>query len=172
MPPREIVLHMDVAEVLRDHALPEWLWAHSERRAPRHQNRGEIEENGSPARLAGLHLISPFGSTRFLELKREGEDLTDDQEQLRFHCIRQAFLIRLPVRWTRRLPLWTLGVACASRSGVSHERQNHSLPERKTPPIAEFPDGYDAGIIFNALVVYRNDGLYSLVAPVQRSHRL
>ena len=43
------------------------------------------------------------------------------------------------------------------------------FPERKTPPnFAEFPDGYDAGIIFNALVVYRNDGLYSLVAPVQR----
>ena len=32
------------------------LGAYSERRAPRHQNRGEIEENGSPARLAGLHL--------------------------------------------------------------------------------------------------------------------
>jgi VRR-NUC domain len=88
---KESVLHTAVAKLLRDHCLPEWLWTHF----PAGERRDVI--TGARLKRMGLQrgwpdfiLISPHGSLRFLELKRQGEALSDDQEKFRVHCIRHG----------------------------------------------------------------------------------
>jgi hypothetical protein len=89
--PREIQLHLDVARVLRDHAVPEWLWWHTP--------NGELRDKRAAAKLRAMGvrpgvpdflLISPHGSVRLLELKRPGETLSDAQEEFRIHCVRHG----------------------------------------------------------------------------------
>jgi hypothetical protein len=45
---------------------------------------------GVMAGIPDIVLVSPYGSVRFLELKRAGETLSDSQENFRVHCIRQG----------------------------------------------------------------------------------
>jgi VRR-NUC domain len=89
--PREIVLHCAVSKLLRNHCLPEWLWWHTP--------NGELRTKIVAAKLKALGvkrgvpdivLISPCGSARFLEFKRQGGVLSDDQEEFRVHCLRHG----------------------------------------------------------------------------------
>ena len=51
--PKELALHMAVADVLRRFARPEWRWSHfPSRGASRHQDRLEVTSNGARAWLA------------------------------------------------------------------------------------------------------------------------
>ena len=79
--PKEIALHMAVADVLRRFARPDWRWSHFP--------SGELRDikTASKFRAMGLArgwpdfvLIDPSGRLHALELKRQGETLTDDQE--------------------------------------------------------------------------------------------
>jgi hypothetical protein len=89
--PREIKLHMDVAKILRDHALPEWLWWHTPNGELRDiRTASKLRQMGVRAGIADFTLVSPHGSVRFLELKREGQKLSDAQEDFRIHCIRHG----------------------------------------------------------------------------------
>jgi VRR-NUC domain len=91
--PKESKLQCDIAELLRCHALPSWLWTHFP--------AGELRDVITGARLKrmGLQrgwpdflLVSPHGSVRFLELKRQGEPLSCAQEEFRVFCIRHGIL--------------------------------------------------------------------------------
>jgi VRR-NUC domain len=76
---------------LRRRRAPDWLWWHTP--------NGEIRDKREAAKLRAMGvkpcvpdflLISPYGSVRFLELKRRGEDLSEEQEQFSLHCIRHG----------------------------------------------------------------------------------
>lgn len=89
--PRECKLQMDVAGVLAAHCLDSWRWTHF----PAGEKRDVI--TGARLKRFGLKrgwpdflLISPFGTLRCLELKRLGEDLTDDQEDFKVWCIKSG----------------------------------------------------------------------------------
>jgi hypothetical protein len=89
--PREITLHLDVARVLRDHCLPEWIWFHvpnGERRDVRTGAR--LKKMGVKPGVPDFLLISPHGSVRLLELKRPGESLSEPQEDFRIHCVKHG----------------------------------------------------------------------------------
>ncbi len=89
--PREVKLHTDVAKVLRDHCLPEWLWWHTPNGERRDVQTGaRLKRMGVKPGVPDILLVSPHGSVRFLELKRIGESLSDLQEDFRIHCIRQG----------------------------------------------------------------------------------
>jgi len=89
--PREIRLHLDVARVLRDHCLPEWVWWHTPNGGRRDvKEAAKLKLLGTRAGVPDLILISPYGSVRLLELKRPGETLSDAQEEFRIHCIRHG----------------------------------------------------------------------------------
>jgi hypothetical protein len=89
--PKEITLHCAVATVLRDHAIPEWLWTHFLAGERRDVITGaRLKRMGLQRGWPDFILISPHGSLRFLELKRQGEALSDDQEEFRVHCIRHG----------------------------------------------------------------------------------
>lgn len=79
--PLELQLHMTVADLLRRFARPDWRWSHFP--------SGELRDvrTGAKLRAMGLArgwpdfvLIDPSGRLHALELKRQGETLTDDQE--------------------------------------------------------------------------------------------
>lgn len=89
--PKEATLHCTVAKLLHDHARPEWLWFHvpnGERRDV--QTGARLKRMGVKPGVPDFLLISPYGSVRFLELKRTGETLSDSQEEFRVQCIRQG----------------------------------------------------------------------------------
>jgi hypothetical protein len=90
--PKEITLHMAVAKVLREHCLPTWLWTHIA--------SGELRDIRTAAKLKAMGvrrgwpdfiLVPPIGQLHSLELKRAGEDLSDDQEAFQLHCIRHGW---------------------------------------------------------------------------------
>jgi hypothetical protein len=90
--PKEISTHVAVAKVLLDHARPEWLWTHIA--------SGELRDVRTAAKLKAMGvrrgwpdfiLVPPAGQLHSLELKRIGEDLTDDQEAFQLHCIRHGW---------------------------------------------------------------------------------
>ena len=86
--PKEIGLHMNVAGVLRSHCLPEWQWTHipnGERRDIR--TAAKLKQMGVRRGWPDFVLISPSGQLRCIELKRQGEGLTEDQETFRLWCI-------------------------------------------------------------------------------------
>jgi hypothetical protein len=87
--PREIVLHMGIAKLLRDHALPSWQWCHiptGELRDKR--TAGKLRQMGVKAGWPDFVLIPPDGQLHCLELKRQGERLSDSQEAFQLWCIR------------------------------------------------------------------------------------
>jgi hypothetical protein len=49
--------------------------------------------------LPDFELISPYGSVRFLELKREGKDLEDGQKEFRAWCSGAASRMPWPGTW-------------------------------------------------------------------------
>src|ERR1019366_9945897 len=89
--PREYKLQTAVADILRAHALPEWRWSHF----PAGEWRGLI--TGARLKRMGLmrgwpdiQLLSPIGRFYGLELKREGESLTEDQEAFQLWAIQKS----------------------------------------------------------------------------------
>lgn len=79
--PLELQLHMAVADLLRRFARNDWRWSHFP--------SGELRDikTASKLRAMGLArgwpdfvLIDPSGRFHALELKRQGETLSDDQE--------------------------------------------------------------------------------------------
>jgi hypothetical protein len=89
--PKEIVLHMAVAKVLRDHALETWAWTH----IPSGEMRSKItafklKRMGSKPGWPDFILVAPSGQMHGLELKRQGEKLSDSQEAFQVWCIKHA----------------------------------------------------------------------------------
>ena len=96
--PKEIKLHVPVAELLRDHCLPDWKWTHINRTA-RDGRQGKILKTmGVVPGWPDFILVSPHGSMRCLELKRLGEEPNDAQKQFRLWCI--AHGVPHVVAWT------------------------------------------------------------------------
>ena len=89
--PKEHVLHMATAKLLRDHILPEWIWWHTPNGELRDvRTAAKLKALGVRAGVPDIVLVSPCGSVRFLELKRPGETLSDAQEDFRIHCTRHG----------------------------------------------------------------------------------
>jgi VRR-NUC domain len=89
--PKEIILHFQVAKVLRQHIRPDWQWTHI--------GHGEVRDVRTAAKLKAMGarrgwpdfiLIPPTGQTCCLELKRLGEGLSEDQAAFQNWCIRHA----------------------------------------------------------------------------------
>jgi len=82
--PKEIVLHMAVADLLRQHCLPDWRWTHINRTA-KDERQGKILQNmGVNPGWFDFELISgPKRLSHFLDVKRIGEDLSDEQKAFR-----------------------------------------------------------------------------------------
>jgi VRR-NUC domain-containing protein len=85
--PLEIALHLAVADVLRRFALPAWRWSHFP--------SGELRDVRTAAKLKAMGvqrgwpdfvLFDPSGRLHALELKRQGEGLTDDQQDFETWC--------------------------------------------------------------------------------------
>lgn len=88
-PPKEVALHIQVADVLRVALSRDWFWFHCP--------NGELRDDRTAAKLKAmgvqpgvpdLSLISPAGLYHGLELKRKGEPLSDDQDA--FHAFAKA----------------------------------------------------------------------------------
>ena len=76
---------------MRDHALAEWRWSHfpaGERRDVRTGAR--LKRYGLQRGWPDIVLINPAGLFHGLELKRIGQDLTEDQEAFQLWCIRRG----------------------------------------------------------------------------------
>jgi hypothetical protein len=85
--PREIVLHVAVAKLLRDHARPEWRWSHFPAGEARDLRTGaRLKAMGLKRGWPDFLLIAPNGLTHCLELKRLGESLSDDQREFEAWC--------------------------------------------------------------------------------------
>lgn len=89
--PKELDLHIAVAKLLKDHALPEWNWFH----VPSGEHRdirtaAKLKAMGVKRGIPDFVLISPYGSVRFLELKRLSGKLSDAQEEFRLWCIQHG----------------------------------------------------------------------------------
>ena len=97
--PRELVLHKATVDLLRKIAKPEWRWSHfpsGEKRDVRTAAR--LKSMGLQRGWPDLVLIAPDGRFHGLELKRVGEQLTDDQEDFQMWCIRHG--VRYAVAWS------------------------------------------------------------------------
>jgi hypothetical protein len=89
--PKESVLQCAVANILRDHALPEWQWWHTPNGEARNIITGaRLKRYGVRRGIPDLALIAPDGRAHFLELKRIGQDLTEDQEDFQLWSIRHG----------------------------------------------------------------------------------
>jgi VRR-NUC domain len=87
--PKEIALHMSVTKVLREHCLPEWQWTHIPSGEIRDKRTaGKLKQMGVKAGWPDFVLIPPAGQLHCLELKRQGETLSDVQEAFQLWCIR------------------------------------------------------------------------------------
>ena len=86
--PKEIALHMSVAELLRRFARSDWRWSHfpaGEHRDVR--TAAKLRAMGVQRGWPDFTLFDPNGRLHAFELKREGETLTDDQEDFQTWCI-------------------------------------------------------------------------------------
>ncbi len=86
--PKEVELHITVAKLLRDHCLEDWRWTH----IPTGEHRdirtaAKLKAMGSRAGFPDFVLVSPYGSVRFLELKRTGGKLSEVQDDFRLWCV-------------------------------------------------------------------------------------
>ena len=89
--PKESRLQYDVAALLRDHCLPEWRWSHfsaGERRDARTGAR--LKRMGLQRGWPDFLLVSPAGQLHFLELKRQGESLSEPQEAFQLWAVRHG----------------------------------------------------------------------------------
>lgn len=85
--PKEIALHMAVADLLRRFAKPEWRWSHfpaGEHRDVR--TAAKLKAMGVQRGWPDFVLFDPSGRLHALELKRQGEGLTDEQKEFEAWC--------------------------------------------------------------------------------------
>ncbi len=121
--PKEIVLHMSVADMLRKHAHADWQWTHipaGEVRDPR--TAAKLKRMGTKAGWPDFLLIHPRGQTHCLELKREGEVLSEAQDEFKFWCIRSG--VPYAVVYTMddaRIALDAWGIVPLKIGGGAHE---------------------------------------------------
>jgi hypothetical protein len=89
--PRESVLHFAVAKLLRDHCLEDWRWTHIPSGELRDiRTASKLKQMGVRRGFPDFIFISPYGSVRFLELKRAGGELTEEQAEFRLWCIKHG----------------------------------------------------------------------------------
>jgi len=89
--PKESTLQCSVAALLRDHRLPEWQWTHFPAGEKRDVITGaRLKRYGLARGWPDIILLSPAGLAHFLELKRRGESLTDDQAEFQRWAIRHG----------------------------------------------------------------------------------
>jgi hypothetical protein len=82
--PKEITLHMSVARLLREHARPEWMWFHS----PNGEHRDvrvatKLKAMGVRKGIPDFVLVGPGGMPHFMEIKRAGSALGEEQSAFR-----------------------------------------------------------------------------------------
>ena len=86
--PKEIVLQMAVAHLLRRLCRPDWKWGHypaGELRTP--ATAAKLRAMGTQKGWPDFLLINPAGLMHALELKRQGETLSEAQEAFRTWCL-------------------------------------------------------------------------------------
>ena len=93
--PRETALHLAVAELLRRHCLSSWRWSHFPAGEARDVRTGaKLKRMGLQRGWPDFLLIRPARGTRgtlhCLELKRIGEDLSEDQQAFADWCAANA----------------------------------------------------------------------------------
>lgn len=89
--PKELVLHMGVAKLLRDHCLPEWRWTHmpsGERRDIR--TASKLKQMGTQPGWPDFLLLDERGVAHCLELKRAKAKLTIYQGEFMEWCMRSG----------------------------------------------------------------------------------
>jgi VRR-NUC domain len=89
--PKEIAVHMAVADLLRRLARPEWKWSHFP--AGEHRDirtAAKLKAMGVQRGWPDFILISPTGKLHALELKRVGQSLTPEQQCFQEWCDKQA----------------------------------------------------------------------------------
>ena len=75
-----MVLHLAVVDVLQKLGEPSWRWTHFPAGEARDVRTGaRLKRMGTKPGWPDLILLAPGGRFHGLELKREGEDLTDQQ---------------------------------------------------------------------------------------------
>jgi hypothetical protein len=105
--PLEIILHVHVADLLRAHCLPDWRWTHINRKAKDAREGKIFKTMGVQRGWFDFELISPQARPHFLDVKRIGEGLSDEQEDFRGWCVRCG--IPCAVAWTVDDVLRTFG---------------------------------------------------------------
>jgi hypothetical protein len=86
--PKELALHMAVADTLRRFAKPAWRWSHfpaGEHRDVR--TAAKLKAMGVQRGWPDFVLFDPSGLLHALELKRLGETMSEDQEAFQTWCI-------------------------------------------------------------------------------------
>lgn len=99
--PRESKLHSDVANLLRDHCLPEWRWTHINRKCKDAREGKIMKDMGVNPGWPDFLLISPFNDRNIhgLELKRSAKDILS-KEQYDWQCWCLLHGGRYAVAWT------------------------------------------------------------------------
>ncbi len=96
-PPKELALHIAVADHLKAYARPEWRWTHFPAGEERDKRAAaKLKAMGLQRGWADFVLVSPEGRFHSLELKRRGEKLSDDQEAFKAW----ADALGVPYAWT------------------------------------------------------------------------
>lgn len=89
--PKELTLHIQVVKVLQEHCYPYWAWWHTPNGEWRSKAGGaKLKAMGVKPGIPDLILIAPDNTVRFLELKREGEKLSDAQMEFEVFCIKHG----------------------------------------------------------------------------------
>ena len=84
---KEIELHMAVADVLRRFAKPDWRWSHFP--AGEHRDKrtaAKLKAMGTQPGWPDFMLFDPSGRLHALELKRQGEGLSEGQREFKDWC--------------------------------------------------------------------------------------
>jgi hypothetical protein len=95
--PKERFLHQAVVGHLRLRGAPDWRWTHpasGEKRDIRTAQK--LRSMGVQCGWPDLILVAPDGRAHFLELKRQGGRLSDEQRAFRLHCAAMGW----PFCWT------------------------------------------------------------------------
>ena len=89
--PKESALQIAIIGAQRDYGRPDWLFWHTA--------NGELRDKRAAAKLKAMGVrpgvpdllfLSPAGIAHFVECKRPGGRLSDEQEKFREHCIRHG----------------------------------------------------------------------------------
>jgi hypothetical protein len=88
-PAPEFNLHCMVADILERWCTRDWRYSHFPAGEWRHPaTAGRLKRMGVTRGWADFQLFHVAGPVAFLELKRKGEEPSDDQKALAFHLIR------------------------------------------------------------------------------------